>query len=109
MENDPRRPLELASTVGLSSSQAESRRRWYARASMPLVWLRRVAAPLACVALLALSALGCEPTAISGARVAKRAVVVPPLTAKDHRGRAFSLDQALARGPVALVFYRGFW
>jgi hypothetical protein len=33
----------------------------------------------------------------------------PRLEATDHRGRKVSLDRALEEGPVALVFYRGFW
>lgn len=33
----------------------------------------------------------------------------PDFTLPDHTGNPVSLKDALARGPVLLVFYRGFW
>ncbi len=35
--------------------------------------------------------------------------VAPDFTLPDHQGRAVSLSEAWAQGPVLLVFYRGFW
>jgi hypothetical protein len=44
-----------------------------------------------------------QPTLAASAKVA------PGFTSRDHLGRPVSLDAALARGPVVLVFYRGHW
>lgn len=33
----------------------------------------------------------------------------PPFSLKSHDGRDVSLDDLVAKGPVAVVFYRGFW
>ncbi len=33
----------------------------------------------------------------------------PPITLKDHTDSAFSLEQALQKGPVVVVFFRGEW
>jgi hypothetical protein len=63
---------------------------------------------------ISLGALSCACTLVEipvatrpPADVVERAA--PPLETHDHLGRAVSLDRALERGPVALVFYRGFW
>jgi hypothetical protein len=48
-------------------------------------------------------AFGAAPNAPSiGDRIAD-------FEAPNHRGGTFSLAEARARGPVAIVFYRGFW
>ena len=33
----------------------------------------------------------------------------PPFALPDHTGALVSLERLLARGPVVVVFYRGFW
>lgn len=63
------------------------------------------------LALLTASA-ACDPVAIPVATrvpVEAEPAPIPPLEATDHLGRPVSIDAALERGPVALVFYRGFW
>jgi hypothetical protein len=47
------------------------------------------------------------PEPQSSAEVASRQA--PDFTLPDHTGKSVSLAEALARGPVLLVFYRGFW
>lgn len=34
---------------------------------------------------------------------------MPEISGVDHRGTEFSLDAALAKGPVVVIFYRGHW
>lgn len=46
------------------------------------------------------------PAPTSAAQVLNAA---PDFTLKDHRNRAVSLRDEVAKGPVLLVFYRGHW
>ncbi len=52
-----------------------------------------------------------RPTPPSGLdeRARKPGEPAPPLVLPDAFGGTFSLKDTLQRGPVALVFYRGFW
>ena len=34
---------------------------------------------------------------------------MPEIAGLDHRGTEFSLESALAKGPVVVIFYRGHW
>ncbi len=34
---------------------------------------------------------------------------MPEIAGLDHRGNEFSLESALAEGPVVVIFYRGHW
>ena len=70
-------------------------------------WLRRslLQAAWAAAAASALAACGLRPRAPGPATDA----VAPPFSLIDHRGRDVSLSTLRARGPVVVVFYRGFW
>ena len=52
-----------------------------------------------------------RPTAPPGLeeRARKIGEQAPPILLPDSSGATFALKEALRRGPVALVFYRGFW
>jgi cytochrome oxidase Cu insertion factor (SCO1/SenC/PrrC family) len=67
------------------------------------------------------SALSCAPGRMASAqqpqppaktaRAAPAGVgdAAPDFTLEDQRGRKVTLSEARARGPVVLVFYRGYW
>ena len=42
-------------------------------------------------------------------RARKAGEPAPALELTDNTGKSFALAQALKKGPVAVVFYRGFW
>ena len=57
---------------------------------------------------------GCVSGCITGLHVTNEATVAvdnvaPELTLPAQDGHVVSLKDALAHGPVALVFYRGYW
>lgn len=63
-----------------------------------------------CTAVLALASSAC----ITHLHVTHEASVAdgaaaPPFALPDQSGRPVSLAGELARGPVVLVFYRGYW
>jgi hypothetical protein len=62
-----------------------------------------------CVRIAALAVL---PGCITALTVTQPAVITDTATPFDlpsHLGRTIALHDALADGPVVLVFYRGFW
>ena len=42
-------------------------------------------------------------------RARKAGEPAPEIALPDDAGKSFALAQALKKGPVAVVFYRGFW
>jgi hypothetical protein len=70
--------------------------------------------PVALALLVSMAGLPPNPTRQSpqpGLATTARAVgeEAPLFELPQAEGGTFSLKQALARGPVAVVFYRGFW
>ncbi len=70
--------------------------------------------------LILMSALSCAPGQTAStqqqppAKTARAAPVgvgetAPDFTLEDQRGRKVTLSEARAKGPVVLVFYRGYW
>ena len=58
--------------------------------------------------LFALAASGCV-AALHVEQAAPASDVAPPFALTAEDGARVSLADGLARGPVVLVFYRGFW
>jgi hypothetical protein len=59
-----------------------------------------------------LFALGCSgPVVLKAKSVAtlRSGAPISEISGVDHRGREFSLEAALAKGPVVVIFYRGHW
>lgn len=68
------------------------------------------AAPMRCLAVLALAATGCGAiTGIDGAAPPTTSDRATPFSLPAAGGQETSLDALLARGDVALIFFRGHW
>lgn len=59
----------------------------------------------------ALTVSACDPSALKTKTAATQTDVqrMPDIGGVDHRGQLFSLTEALSKGPVVVVFYRGHW
>ena len=90
--------LLLAVALALSFSAAGVDRRWWVRA---VAWLE-----LGVLALFAWLYFGFSRLPATSPRELERA---PDFTLPDHLGRPVHLAEALAAGPVLLVFFRGWW
>lgn len=59
-----------------------------------------------------LSAAACMDPASLPQKSAATAVALermPEISGVDHRGTEYSLEAALEKGPVVVIFYRGHW
>ncbi len=67
--------------------------------------------PFLLLGLAALAASACDPTALhtQSAAIQTEVESMPEISGPDQTGTNFSMSDALAKGPVVVIFYRGHW